>query len=482
MIDSRTFPLGRTYGIGILLGSYATAVALAPGAAQAMMLAPLLAAPILLWMLAKPARWLIAFLASALLLPPLPIPLGDTGPHLCLGIASLGAFVGLLRMGEWKLRLEPLYLGILVYCGILAASVGFAAIYSGPQIAAASLARVMLFGISIYIFFYTALGPGSEEWWREARSLRIVYWAGVASALFACIDFYFQLPAPSGFGPQFVWLESDVFRRAQGVFYEASTLGNLCAFFLVVIAVALTRPGFQHGEMMLSRVALSAGGVVFASALMLSFSRASLINVLVSVAVLVFLQRRRIAWRRLMLLPPLSLTAGAIAAYFLFPQFTAFYWERLRASAAYFFTATEGILSGRLESWAILTQFLLEHPWHALFGIGYKTLPYSDFVGRPVIADNAYLSALVETGIVGLGAMLLLSFAVLRISYRAARCRDSRRAFFGMCLFCFWIGEMLQMMSGDLMTYWRVLPVYFWLLGMAARSLPDERSPGRSVQ
>src|SRR5262245_7232623 len=125
MIDSRTFPLGRKYGIGILLGSYATAVALAPAAAQATMLAPLLAAPILLWMLAKPARWLIVFLASDLLLPPLPIPLGDTGPHLCLGIASLGAFVGFLRMGEWKLRLEPLHLGILVYCGVLAASVGF---------------------------------------------------------------------------------------------------------------------------------------------------------------------------------------------------------------------------------------------------------------------------------------------------------------------------------------------------------------------
>jgi hypothetical protein len=35
---------------------------------------------------------------------------------------------------------------------------------------------------------------------------------------------------------------------------------------------------------------------------------------------------------------------------------------------------------------------------------------------------------------------------------------------------------MVQMISGDLLTYWRVLPVYFWLLGMAARSSADERS------
>ena len=38
---------------------------------------------------------------------------------------------------------------------------------------------------------------------------------------------------PAGYGPQFVWLDSGVYRRAQGFFYEASTLGNFCAFFLV---------------------------------------------------------------------------------------------------------------------------------------------------------------------------------------------------------------------------------------------------------
>ena len=33
----------------------------------------------------------------------------------------------------------------------------------------------------------------------------------------------------------------------------------------------------------------------------------------------------------------------------------------------------------------------------------------------------------------------------------------------------FWIGQMAQMMSGDLFTYWRVLPVYLWALAMASR-------------
>src|ERR1044071_2664351 len=104
------------------------------------------------------------------------------------------------------------------------------------SITRASLARVMLFGISVYVYFYTAYGPGAFG------GLRLVYWVALAAAVFACVDFYFQLPAPAGYGPQFVWLDSGVYRRAQGFFYEASTLGNFCAFFLVMIAVAWTRP------------------------------------------------------------------------------------------------------------------------------------------------------------------------------------------------------------------------------------------------
>jgi O-antigen ligase len=167
--------------------------------------------------------------------------------------------------------------------------------------------------------------------------------------------------------------------------------------------------------------------------------------------------------------PLTGLAAGVVAAHYLFPRFTSVYWERISASITYFFAATEGVLSGRVESWRILASFLLENPWHALFGVGYKTLPYSDFVGRAVIADNAYLSALVETGIAGLAAMLLFSTAILRSAYRAARHTDPRAAFFGTCVFCFWTGQTVQMMSGDLLTYWRVLPVYLWALGMAAR-------------
>ena len=90
-------------------------------------------------------------------------------------------------------------------------------------------------------------------------------------------------------------------------------------------------------------------------------------------------------------------------------------------------------------------------------------------MGTAVIADNTYLSLLVETGIIGLGVFLALNFLILRGGLRAARSKLANASFLGEWIFCFWVGEMVQMLSGDLITYWRVLPVYFWVLGTAVR-------------
>jgi O-antigen ligase len=117
-----------------------------------------------------------------------------------------------------------------------------------------------------------------------------------------------------------------------------------------------------------------------------------------------------------------------------------------------------------VENWRLLGEYALQNPWRMLIGIGYKTLPYSNVLGRNVVADNMYFSMLVETGVVGLGALLLFNFRILQAGYRAAR-----TSFFGTWIFCFWTGQVVQMVSGDLLTYWRVLPLYLWALAVAVR-------------
>jgi O-antigen ligase len=462
MTDAHAGRLPRWIFVSLGIGVYAALIAAAPSvASRALLLGPVVLAAVAWWTLAKAHRWVGAFIASAILLPPLPIPLGDSGPHPSLLFAALGVFAGVLYLRDWRITAGPLERALICLFSVLVASAGFAVFYSGPEFGAATLARVLLFGIGVYLFFFVAyVGDGAPPW------VVPLFWAAMASAVIACVDFYYQLPAPAGFGAQFVWLDTDVVRRAQGIFYEASTLGNFCTFFLVMIAVALTR---ERRHVPISRPVLIAGGVVLFGALLFSYSRSSIINLLVAMATLAWMDRARIHWRKTILLLATLAIAGTAVSYYFLPQLVETAWLRLSQTVLYSFDHTEAVFSGRLESWHVLLRFLSTHPRYAIFGIGYKTLPYSDYIGQTVIGDNMYLSMLVETGVIGLGALLWFNFSILRAAWRAARNPAPIASFLGTWMFCFWAGQLFQMFSADLLTYWRVLPVYFLVLAWAVR-------------
>ena len=82
-MSSATYPLERRLWLmPLLLGTWAAAIAVAPGPQLKLILAlPAVLLPVAFWTLKSPGRWIPCFLAAALLLPPLPIVLGDSGPH-----------------------------------------------------------------------------------------------------------------------------------------------------------------------------------------------------------------------------------------------------------------------------------------------------------------------------------------------------------------------------------------------------------------
>jgi hypothetical protein len=447
----------------IVLGALAALAVLVAPKASALLLGILILGVASLWLLDKPARWIGAFFFAAVLLPPLPVALGNAGPHPAIALALAGGLAG-LAYPEWRFRMTAVSAALLLLTAAIFCSLSFAALYSGPAIAGASCIRALLFAISIYVFLFAFCGPAKTQ--PPFPLVRLLFAIAVAAALFACMDFYYQLPAPGGFSPQFVWLDNGVFRRAQGLFYEASTLGNFCAFFIVMIGVSIVRPTHERPVPLVWMVL---GGALLAGALVLSYSRASVMNVLVAAGALWFLRRKGGPIWRPLAIAASSVAVACVVCYLLLPQLFAAYGYRLWNSILYSSSATNGILSGRLDSWRTILTFLFENPFYLIFGVGYKTLPYSDFTGSAVIADNTYLSALAETGLLGLGALLLVLVAVLRTSYRAARDGDPEKSFFGSWTFCFWCGQVAQMMSGDLLTYWRVLPIYLWVLAVTAR-------------
>src|SRR3954451_17459930 len=139
MSSAVPFERRRPFGAAVIFGAWAAAIALAPSLAmKAVLAAPAVAIPIGLWTLARAQRWPIVFLISAILLPPLPIPIGDSGPHPSLLIAALGVFAGLLWLGDWRIGPSNVTRALAALFGVMLASVSLAAFYSGAEAAAGS--------------------------------------------------------------------------------------------------------------------------------------------------------------------------------------------------------------------------------------------------------------------------------------------------------------------------------------------------------
>src|SRR5690242_16631212 len=132
MIEARAAQPPRWILVSLTIGVYSALVAAAPSLIlAAALLAPLSIVALAWWTLNRPQRWIGAFIAAAILLPPLPIPLGDTGPHPSLLFAALGIFAGALYLPDWRITAGPLERALVCVFSILLVSVALAALYSG---------------------------------------------------------------------------------------------------------------------------------------------------------------------------------------------------------------------------------------------------------------------------------------------------------------------------------------------------------------
>jgi O-antigen ligase len=416
-------------------------------------------------------RWWAAFVAASLLLPPLPFALGNSGPHVALLFAAAGLWAGLSRCSEWRVGRDLVSLLMAAFTGWLAFTALMAVYYSGLSVAAGSLARVGLFGIGVYAYFYFRHGPGRLALRDPLGWALGGFILASVAALWACVDFYFQFLPAGDFAEQFIWFPGGVYRRAQGVFREAGMLGNLCALFLTSAAAAWVQPEVRI-RIAGSRL-LFAGVLILSAALVLSFSRSSVVNLMTALAALAALERKRIRWFRAAAQVAGILAATSAVLYLSAPQILAAYWRRMTDTLIYSWTLPGEMLSGRLETWQALLQHLADHPWVLGTGIGYKTLPYSSYFGQPQTADNMYLTILAEAGIPGLFLLLALSGAMLASCLRARSGVDSTCRFFATWFFCFWMGQMAQMAAADALTYWRILPLAFFVLAVTERSVRD---------
>src|SRR4051812_11505776 len=135
-------PDTRTLYTSLALGLLAAATALLPAwPTKAALFGALVIGPCCFWILLRSERWLSVFLCALVILPPLPIQLGDSGPHPALFVFSLGLLSASIHVRRWNEFAGSLGLLLCGFTGFLFFSVLSAAMSSGAEIALGSLSR-----------------------------------------------------------------------------------------------------------------------------------------------------------------------------------------------------------------------------------------------------------------------------------------------------------------------------------------------------
>jgi len=451
-------------------------VALAPAAICAGWIASILAASPILVALAACAflmalfaaasiRWpllfVVAFLVVLIVLPPFFFSrFGETPIYVSTFLVPIGVAVVITRLPDFRLRLGPVAKGLGLFLFATGLSLPFAYWFSGVEVGNASAFRWLLLAQAAMIYLLVRGGAPAEEGRAERWLFRILLLAATLSAAYGIVDFYWPIPLPHPSADQYIWLGSGVLRRAQGVIYEASSFANLCGFFLLIVSAAfLTR---QERVVGLARIWALLLIPILSLAVFVSFSRSSWGNVAVGMLAFAVLSGKARLSRGAVLLLMLAIPLGAL--WFYTPELWDYLVNARLANLAQIFTDPSLASSGRSDTWARVLDIIGDHPQYLLFGVGYKTLPYTRLFHEEIITDNGYLSLLLETGVVGFGSMLFLSGAILKTFYKLVRRSDGALRFWSTLLFSFWCGEMVQMLAADAHTYWRNMVLFFAMM------------------
>jgi O-antigen ligase len=197
--------------------------------------------------------------------------------------------------------------------------------------------------------------------------------------------------------------------------------------FSAALGLVFTLGGIGQGAWLIADWGMT---VLFSVALIFSFSKTAIIAAVVSLGFVWTSRGGREQLREI------CIRAAAVAIPLLL------LWTRLSGQAAAYLqeTSASSTLSGRVPLWDVVIGFSLQRPW---FGYGFATSreilrPYSVTWGTDIShAHYAYLTALLQTGYVGAGLLLLIVFVVLRQAGRLIRFREQPVVALWIALLCF---------------------------------------------
>lgn len=402
----------------------------------------------------RPLVFVTVFIVVLMILPPFYFSsMGDTPIYTSTLLLPIALAILVLRFAGQRLWSDSVATGLAFFLVGTGLSLPFAFWLSGDAIGMQSLFRWLMLAQTALIYAMIR-ATGAAKF--PARVIPLFLAVAVISASYGIVDFFSPVPLSHPAAAQFIWLQDSIVRRAQGVFYESCNFANFCGFFLVVASAALLAR--QERAVRIPRPWLVLFIIILALGSLLAFSRSAWGCVLLSLFVFTAASRQvkipRAAFFFLVLGTPL------VVLWRYVPEF----WNNLVTFRIGYLTQIfvdpNYVSSYRLETWARVVSILQDNPQYLLFGIGYKTLPFTRLFHRGIITDNGFLSLLLETGILGLAGFLVFSGSVFKTFLRLARTGRGAVAFWSALLFSFWCGECLQMLAADAYTYWRNMIVF----------------------
>jgi O-antigen ligase len=368
--------------------------------------------------------------------------------------------------------------GFAALIAAAALSLPFAWWLSGSEAALAGGSRWLLLAQSGLVYYLIRAGARAGQSALEQRMFLILFLGAVVSAAYGIVDFVWPIPLPHPAAEQFIWLPGMVLRRAQGVFYESSSFANFCSFFLIAAATAFFAR--QERYLKVPRSALLVCMVILALAMLVAFSRTTWAAAAAALLASLLLSRR-VRLRRLVF-AGLALALPPLLVWAVSPDLWDYLVSARLGRLMDVFSDPNTVTSGRFDTWLRVLSIMRDDPQYLLFGVGYKTLPVTRLFRSEIITDNGYLSLLLETGVPGFAALILLSVAVLRTFFRLARSGGGEAAFWGTVLFSIWCGQLVLFLAADAYTYWRnsvVLAALMALtLNLRERALRDGAGEG----
>ena len=419
----------------------------------------------------EPIFFAAVFLLTLEILPPFYFSrLGEIPVFMSFFLLPIALIIIVTRFPEMHFEWDSVARGLALFLGATALSIPFAFWLSGASVGMDSLLRWVLLSHAALVFYLIRAGSRREASRAERLMPRLLLAGAVLSAGYGIVDFIWPVPLEHPAVDQFIWLNGTVLRRAQGVFYESSNLGNFCAFFLIACGIAfLTR---RERHLGLPRLLLFASISILSLAILVAFSRSTWGSLIVALIASLVLSGR-VKLSRIM-----TVFAAAAVPIILLWTLSPELWSYLvnaRVGQVFdIFDDPNFATSGRFDTWIRVLSIMRDHPQYLLLGIGYKTLAITRLFHGEIITDNGYLSLLLETGIAGLTGFVVLSSTILRTFFRLARSENETLAFWATVLFSIWCGELVQLLMTDAYTYWRNIAVFAalsaWTLNLAERA------------